>query len=425
MSVAFRVPELGEGVYEAELVEWRVQPGDHVRHGQPLAEVMTDKASMELPAPFTGTIRTLRIEPGATFQVGQEILEYDPVSDTNVSSSGAAAADRSPPESVSAAGGQRESSPATAVAPPPARPRSSPPPGRPDLQAQAAPSVRRMARSLGIDLTSIAGSGPGGRITMEDVARAAKREPASGGAPTPPPLQFDLGQAGTTIPLAGLRRKVAEQMVRSAQSIPHYSYIDACDVTALVRLRDDLVGPLQAEGIKLTYLAFWVQAVVRALREVPIVNATFSEEDRTITLHDRYDIGIATATEKGLVVPVVRNADRLSLAETARTIDQLVQAVRSMRAKPDQLRGSTFTITSVGNFGGLASTPIINHPEVAIMGVGKIRRVPRYDEQGELRPVDEVYLSFSFDHRIVDGAVGALFANKVIELLRHPGRLLV
>ena len=260
---------------------------------------------------------------------------------------------------------------------------------------------------------------------MEDVARAAKREPASRPAPTPPPLQFDLGRAGTTIPLAGLRRKVAEQMVRSAHSIPHYSYIDACDVTALVRLRDDLVGPLQAEGIKLTYLAFWVQAVVRALREVPIVNATFSEEDRTITLHDRYDIGIATATEKGLVVPVVRNADRLSLAETARTIDQLVQAVRTMRAKPDQLRGSTFTITSVGNFGGLASTPIINHPEVAIMGVGKIRRVPRYDEQGELRPVDEVYLSFSFDHRIVDGAVGALFANKVIDLLRHPGRLLV
>ncbi len=260
---------------------------------------------------------------------------------------------------------------------------------------------------------------------MEDVARAAKREPASRLAPTPPPLQFDLGRAGTTIPLAGLRRKVAEQMVRSVRSIPHYSYIDACDVTALVRLRDDLVGPLQAEGIKLTYLAFWVQAAVRALRKVPIVNATFSEEDRTITLHDRYDIGIATATEKGLVVPVVRNADRLSLAETARTIDQLVQAVRTMRAKPDQLRGSTFTITSVGNFGGLASTPIINHPEVAIMGVGKIRRVPRYDEQGELRPVDEVYLSFSFDHRIVDGAVGALFANEVIELLRHPGRLLV
>ncbi|HHM11952.1 MAG TPA: 2-oxo acid dehydrogenase subunit E2, partial [Planctomycetaceae bacterium] len=310
----------------------------------------------------------------------------------------------------------------TAVA---ARPRPAAPTGSPDLRVRAAPSVRRMARSLGIDLTSIAGSGPGGRITIEDVARAARREAPTRPAPTPPPLQFDLGRAGTTIPLAGLRRKVAEQMVRSARSIPHYSYIDACDVTALVRLRDDLVGPLQAEGIKLTYLAFWVQAVVRALRKVPIVNATFSEEDRTITLHDRYDIGIATATEKGLVVPVVRNADRLSLAETARAIDQLVQAVRTMQAKPDQLRGSTFTITSVGNFGGLASTPIINHPEVAIMGVGKIRRVPRYDEQGELRPVDEVYLSFSFDHRIVDGAVGALFANEVIELLRHPGRLLV
>ena len=423
MSVAFRVPELGEGVYEAELVEWRVQPGDHVRHGQPLAEVMTDKASMELPAPFTGVIRKLRIEPGATFQVGQEILEYDPASDTEVSvPPETPPAEPLPPESLSVATGATESPSPTAVA---ARPRPAAPTGSPDLRVRAAPSVRRMARSLGIDLTSIAGSGPGGRITIEDVARAARREAPTRPAPTPPPLQFDLGRAGTTIPLAGLRRKVAEQMVRSARSIPHYSYIDACDVTALVRLRDDLVGPLQAEGIKLTYLAFWVQAVVRALRKVPIVNATFSEEDRTITLHDRYDIGIATATEKGLVVPVVRNADRLSLAETARAIDQLVQAVRTMRAKPDQLRGSTFTITSVGNFGGLASTPIINHPEVAIMGVGKIRRVPRYDEQGELRPVDEVYLSFSFDHRIVDGAVGALFANEVIELLRHPGRLLV
>ncbi len=420
MSVAFRVPELGEGVYEAELVEWRVQPGDEVRHGQTLAEVMTDKATMELPSPFHGVIRKLLIEPGTTFQVGQEILQYDPVESAAPSepAGGTAATPTSvttetpPPVAASPA--------AVAVA---GRPASM---GTPDLRVRAAPSVRRMARSLGIDLVTVSGSGPGGRILMEDVAQVARREVPTSTAPAPsPPLQFDLGQAGTTIPLAGLRRKVAEQMVRSVSSIPHYSYIDACDVSSLVRLRDELAAPLQADGIKLTYLAFWVKAVVRALQHVPIVNATFSEDDRTITLHDRYDIGIATATEKGLVVPVLRGADRMSLPETARAIDQLVQDVRAMRAKPDQLRGSTFTVTSIGNFGGLASTPIINHPEVAIMGIGKIRRVPAYDAHGAIRPMDEVYLSFSFDHRIVDGAVGAVFANKVIDSLRHPARLLV
>ncbi len=415
MSVAFHVPELGEGVYEAELVEWKVAPGTVVRHGQTLAEVVTDKATMELPAPFSGKIDRLKIDPGAVFQVGDEILDYEPLDEARP---GSAPPDRErlavAAETTGGSGDAKPNASASVV-------------GRPRLDVRAAPSVRRMARALGVDLTTVRGSGKGGRILVDDLAQAV-REAGSAqrrAVPSGPPLELDLGTCGTTVPLVGLRRKVAEQMTKSAMSIPHYSYIDVCNVSRLVRLRDELVDPLAAEGIKLTYLAFWVQAAVRALKQVPIVNATFSEDDQTITLHDRYDIGIATATTKGLVVPVLRAADRLTLPETARAIEQLIRDVRELRAKPDQLRGSTFTITSIGNLGGLVSTPIINHPEVGIMGVGKIRRSPEYDDRGEIRPVDQVYLSFSFDHRIVDGAVAAVFGNAILDALTHPARLLL
>jgi pyruvate dehydrogenase E2 component (dihydrolipoamide acetyltransferase)/2-oxoisovalerate dehydrogenase E2 component (dihydrolipoyl transacylase) len=237
--------------------------------------------------------------------------------------------------------------------------------------------------------------------------------------------RFDHGKPGTRVKLVGLRRRIAEHMVQAKRTIPHYSYVDEADVTELVRLRSSLKEVYGRAGIKLTYLAFFVKAVVTALKEIPIVNASLDEEKGEIVLHDRYHIGIAVATPAGLIVPVVRDADKKDLAMIARDIDRLSSEARVGRSRSDDVKGSTFTITSVGNIGGLISTPVINHPEVGILGIGKVVRRPVYDETGQLRPAELVYLSFSFDHRVVDGAVGAAFGNVVLRELHNPARLLL
>jgi pyruvate dehydrogenase E2 component (dihydrolipoamide acetyltransferase)/2-oxoisovalerate dehydrogenase E2 component (dihydrolipoyl transacylase) len=214
-------------------------------------------------------------------------------------------------------------------------------------------------------------------------------------------------------------------MVLSKRTIAHYSYVDECDVTELVRLRESLRDRFAREGIKLTYLAFFVKAAVAALKEVPLVNASLDDSAGEIVLHDRYHIGVAVATPGGLIVPVVRDADRKSLVEIAREIERLSSEARAGKARLEDLRGSTFSVTSVGNIGGLISTPVINYPEVAILGVGKVVRRPVYDTSGALRPADLVYLSFSFDHRVLDGAMGAVFGNAVIRQLQNPAILLL
>jgi pyruvate dehydrogenase E2 component (dihydrolipoamide acetyltransferase)/2-oxoisovalerate dehydrogenase E2 component (dihydrolipoyl transacylase) len=214
-------------------------------------------------------------------------------------------------------------------------------------------------------------------------------------------------------------------MSQSKREIPHYSLIDECDVTELVRLRASLKESCDQAGLKLTYLAFVVRAAVAALKEFPILNASLTKDGSEIVFHDRYDIGFAAATPQGLIVPVIHGADRLDLFGVAREIERLTNAARLGKLTPEEVRGGTFTVTSIGNIGGLISTPIIHAPEVAIMGVGRIVRRPIYDEHGDLRPADLVYLSFSFDHRVIDGDVGAHFANAVMQRLSNPARLLV
>lgn len=225
--------------------------------------------------------------------------------------------------------------------------------------------------------------------------------------------------------LIGLRRKIAEHMVESKRHIPHYSYIDECDLSDIVRLRNQLREPLAQVGVKLTYLAFFVKAVARALQEVPIVNSTFDESAGEVILHDKYNIGIAVAAPQGLMVPVVKDANKKDLVTIAADIERLSNDAKNGKSKIDDLRGGTFTVTSVGGIGGLISTPIINHPEVGIMGVGKVVKRPMYDAQGNLKPTDIVYLSFSFDHRVVDGAIGAAFGNVVMRYLQAPALLLL
>ncbi len=426
----FPLPPMGEGLYEVELVRWLVQPGDAVARGQSLMEVMSDKATMEVPAPFAGTVTATTAEPGAKIKVGQVVLRYDPVGDGQATAGGERqpvpaqrAGDVSPPSE----------SPATAHAPrgtdvprsPNGHPAVAEPPAvRPPA---AAPSVRHLARKLGVDLARVRGSGPAGRVLLEDLTPylAARPGPAEKPAARADAVGLDLGVAGTRVKLVGLRRRIAEHMVAAKKAIPDYSYIDECDITDLVRLRAQLKDTFGKAGVRLTYLPFFVKAAARALKEVPIVNCTYDEAAEEMTLHDRYNVGVAVATPQGLVVPVVKDADRKDVAAIATEIDRLSADARAGRPKLDDLKGGTFTVTSIGGIGGLMATPIINHPEVGIMGVGKVVRRPVYDAHGRLRPADLVYLSFTFDHRIVDGAVGAAFGNAVIRHLQNPASLLL
>jgi pyruvate dehydrogenase E2 component (dihydrolipoamide acetyltransferase)/2-oxoisovalerate dehydrogenase E2 component (dihydrolipoyl transacylase) len=404
----FRLPELGEGVYEAELVAWQVREGDTVKRAQNLMEVLTDKATMEVPSPFAGTITALHAEPGQQVKVGDVVLSYTP----------AGQAEEVPPTPAPVR--------AEAAAPviPVASGNGSPAPA--ELPIKAAPSVRYLARKLGINLTQVHGSGPGGRILLDDLSERLKT-PAADGTPKRPAEEPgpDYGTPGTRIKLHGVRKRIADHLVLAKRTIPHYSYVDECDVTDLVRVRDGLRETYARAGVKLTYLPFFVKAVVAALKEVPIVNASLDDKSGEIVLHDRYHIGIAVATPAGLLVPVVRDADRKDLAEIARDIERLSQEARSGKARREDLRGGTFTITSIGGIGGLISTPVINHPEVGILGIGKVVRRPVYDAAGNLRPADLVYLSFTFDHRVLDGAVGAVFGNAVIRHLQNPLPLVV
>ncbi len=408
----FRLPELGEGVYEAELVTWLVKPGDAVKRGQVLMEVLTDKATMEVPSPFAGRVTELRAEPGQTVKVGDVVLAYEAAA-----REGAAP----PPREEKKTGKRATPTPAVAAraaAPPPPSPRS-------DVTVKAAPSVRYLARKLGLDLARIRGSGPEGRVLIEDVASAVQSRNGAAKAAAPAEPRPDYGTPGTRVKLQGLRRKIAEHMVHSKRTIPHYAYVDECEVTELVRLREELREPAARRGVKLTYLAFFVKAAVAALKEVPLVNSSLDEAAGEIVLHDRYHVGVAVATPGGLIVPVVHDADRKDLFQIAREVERLSADARAGKARLEDLRGGTFTVTSIGNVGGLFSTPVIHHPEVGILGVGRIVKRPVYDDAGAVRPADLVYLSFSFDHRVVDGAVGAVFGNAVARQLRQPAALLL
>ncbi|MFO0926876.1 MAG: dihydrolipoamide acetyltransferase family protein [Gemmataceae bacterium] len=399
----YALPHIGEGIQEVELVRWLVQVGDQVQPGQPLAELLTDKATMELPAPFTGAIVSLHATPGQTVKVGQPVLAF-------TRSGEPAPAERAgEPTAITPAAVPLSVNGTTHPTP---------------LGVKAAPSVRHLARKLGVDLATVAGSGPDGRILLDDLTPLLQPTTAAPVAARPAPT-FNFGRPGDRIPLTGLRRKIAERMVLATHTVPHYSYIDECDVTELVRLRAGLKPVLAAANLKLTYLPFIVKAVVTALQAVPLVNATLDDEHGEIRLHDEYHIGVAVATPAGLVVPVIHDADKKDLLTLTREIDRLTTEARAGKARLDDVRGGTFTVSSVGNIGGLISTPIIHYPEVGILGIGKVVRRPVYDDAGAIRPADLMYLSFSFDHRVVDGAVGAAFGNAVIRALQAPAAMLL
>lgn len=408
----FKLPDIGEGVVEGEIVKWLVKPGDVVTEDQPLLEVMTDKATVTIPSPKAGKVLKTH---GA---VGELAKVHHPLVDLDVAGGAPASAAKSAHAPAPAA------APAKAPAAPVAAAAAS------NEKVLATPVTRRMAREHGIDLGAVNGSGPQGRVLKSDVeAFLASGSTARPAGATARPAQawqpLSAAAADQRVPLKGLRKKIAEKMVKSKFTAPHYAFVEEVDVSELVALRTKLNAALEQDGLKLSFLPFFVKAVCAAFRKFPQVNANMDEASQELIVRGEQNIGIAAMTEQGLTVPVVRNADRLSMRGLAHEIGRLGGAAREQRLKLEELSGGTFTITSLGQTGGLFATPIINHPEVAIMGVHRMRKRPLVtdDDQIVIKPV--MLFSFCFDHRVIDGATGAEFAYEVIKYIEQPSLLLV
>jgi len=411
MPFDVKLPDIGEGIAEGEIVRWMVKVGDAVKDDQPLVEVMTDKASVEIPSPRTGTIAAIHAEAGKIVPVGSVIV------------------------SITVAG---EAGGATTSAPPPpahaAKPAATGSAGAPGAgggtatRVQATPAVRQLAKSMSVALETITGSGPGGAITVDDVRKAAGSGAATTAGSGPATTGSAVPAAATVadadeerIPLRGLRRRIADAMRKSIDTAAHYTFVAECDFTALAAHRAAQRGRAEAAGVKLTYLAYVVKALGPTLAEFPMLNARLDDERQEIVLAKRRHIGVATATPEGLTVPVIHDAEQRTLFAIARDIERLSRAAREHSIHLDELQGGTFTVTSTGAKGGVLATPILHHPQVAILGVHEVKKKPAVvNEAIVIRDLGN--LSLSLDHRVVDGAVGADFLYALIERLEHPER---
>lgn len=461
MSVELRLPDIGEGMQEGEIVKWLVQEGEWVTEDQPVVEVQTDKVVAEIPAPASGVIDKIFADAGAVVPVNEVILRISVEGVSGQSERGQNERD----SKSNRVNGQR---------------------------ALAAPATRRLARKLEVDIEQITGSGPGGRVLEEDVRRAAARLRTANGCDTsgqpveladgisetagnnghgvsgrnaaanivsadqsrhaasdtygvtgntscqggladdlmqsPNPSQYGETTPDEKFDFTGLRGVIAKNMVQSAFTIPHVTHFDEADVTGLIRMRERVREKVAAHGVKLTYLPFFMKAIVVALQEFPVFNATWSEDGKDVWLRKTYNIGVAVDTEDGLVVPVVRNVNRKSIVSISREIEALADKARNRRLSSDELKGGTFTVSNVGSVGGLFATPIIRYPEVALMAFHQVKARPVAIEENEERKVvvrDMMNVSVSFDHRIADGVAVVHFTNRILELIESPEQLLI
>lgn len=417
---SIRMPDIGEGIAEAELVEWMVRPGDDVREDETLAAVMTDKATVEIPTSVSGRVVWLGAEVGRLIAVGSELIRLEVEGAGNMAADAAApgaAAQAVPAEDQPANRDPAPSAAPAAATPPPAVAR---PAGRPRPEGEkplASPAVRARAREAGVDLRRVRGSAPGGRITHEDLDGYL----ASGGEGARPANPSGRPNTDITeVKVIGLRRKIAERMSLANRTIPHISSVEEVDVTTL----EDLRAKLNADKsrTKLTMLPFLMRAMVRTVAGLPICNAHYDDEAGVVRRYGGVHVGIATQTPAGLIVPVVRHAEAASLWDNADAVLRLSQAARDGTATREELTGSTITLTSLGPLGGIFFTPIINPPEVAIVGVNRIAVRPHWDGTAFV-PRKMMNLSCSFDHRVVDGYDAALFLNRMKELLENPALL--
>lgn len=421
MAFVFELPEIGEGVVEGEIVSWKVSVGDRVAVDQPLCEIMTDKATVEISSPRAGTIVAIHGKPGDIMKVHAPLAEFGD-GDAAPAAKAPAAAAAAPVVAPAA----QKTAPTAVLAPAAKATPGSDPATR--SETRAAPAVRRHAREEGLDLHQIPGTGPSGRITHADVKAATQAEPSTGNA-APPRLAVALPQvtpsgAETRVKIIGLRRKIAEQMAKSKHTAAHFTYVEEIDCTRLVELRDRLKGRAAAQGVKLTFLPIWAKACSVAFRQFPNVNAVMDEAAGELVIKGDHNIGFACDTPSGLFVPVIKNVEQKSVLQVAAEMQDLADRTRAGKAKIEELTGGTFTITGVGAIGGAFATPIINVPEVAILGTNAIRDAAVV-RNGQIVIRKMMFLSSSFDHRILDGAVAARFTAALKGLIEEPEALLL
>ena len=429
-----RVPDIGEGIAEVELVSWHVQPGDSIVEDQHLADVMTDKATVEVPSPMHGKVLSLGGAVGQVMAVGAELVRLEVEGEGNLKANAAPApASQAQAATVSVA----TAAPVVAAAPaaPTVAPKTAPAPVRSSAAAPhapaalrkegerplASPAVRRRALDMGIDLRRVHGSGPAGRIEHHDLdafAAGGGQVQAVGGS------QYVERHGEEQIPVIGLRRKIAQKMQEAKRRIPHFSYVEEVDVTELEQLRQQLNKIHGVPRGKLTLLPFLARAMVLALRDFPQINARYDDEAGHVTRYEGVHLGVATQTDGGLMVPVLRHAEGLDLWACAAGIARVAEGARSGKAPREELSGSTITLTSLGALGGIVSTPVINHPEVAIVGVNRMVERPML-RNGQVVARQLMNLSSSFDHRVVDGMDAAQFIQAIRVLLETPALLFV
>ncbi len=404
----FKLPDLGEGTVSAEIIAWHVNAGDILKEDQPLVEMSTDKAVVEIPSPVSGRVLSITGQPGDVVAVGAELATFDTADSGEANPTPVAARASSSTATLEA---QRGSAPGLANAAD-----ASP--------VRASPATRRRAQEAGVNLATVAGSGTGGRIMPGDLQSALA---ATATAPTKaaPPAPFrEANTAVQEIPIIGIRRVIAQRMSEAARSIPHFSYVEEVDISALHATREHLNSRAPKGAAPFSYLPFIVAALVRALKRYPQCNAHYDAARETVVRHSAVHVGIATQTNEGLKVPVVRNADQLSLRALAAEVSRVTSAARDRSARREELSGSTITVTSLGKLGGIASTPIINMPEVAIIGVNRAVDRPMV-VNGTIQIRRMMNLSSSFDHRFVDGADAAGLIQALRDMLEHPATIFI
>ena len=411
----FKLPDLGEGTVESEIAEWFIAVGDQVDEEDVVGTMMTDKAAVELSSPVSGKVVKLAGEPGDIIAVGAPLVVFE--TEATPADEPGQAAEEQP-------AGQQAAAPAAEPAP---EPEPEPVPQAPEeatldrKRVMTSPAIRRRAKELGVDLSLVPGSGPGGRITRTDFDQYIKRQAAAGGRAAAPAAATPAAQT-TEEKVIGLRRIIAERMSAAKREIPHFAYVEEIDITELEALRKHLNDKQDDPAERLTLLPFLALALIRALRDFPQCNTTYDKERNVLLRHGAVNLGIATQTPDGLKVPVVHNAHALSMDALAAEVRRVTQAAKDNSAKKEELSGSTITITSLGKLGGIVSTPVINQPEVAIIGVNRaVERPVVLNGQVAVRLV--MNLSSSFDHRFVDGYDAAAMIQGIKEMLEHPATI--
>lgn len=433
-TVDLKLPDIGEGVTEGEMVSWLVGEGDQVEADQPVAEVMTDKATVEVPAPDAGTISKLIAKEGDTIPVGQVMLTMevgaassseDSKKEESKSSKENTSEDTQVQKSSASDSKKEESSPKqnTDVEPPVAA-----------SSVLASPSTRRLAREMNVDINKIEGTGLAGRVTREDLeghgseqssSKSSSDSSSSSQTFTMPARSFE-SKEDERVPLKGIRKKIAENMQMAKRIVPHFTLMDEANVTELVKIREQAKVAGEKYGVKVTYLPFVMKAVIATIREFPMFNASIDDEAGEIVYKKNFNIGFAADTPNGLMVPVIKNADQKTLLELSAEIIDLSKRARDGKLKVEEMKGATITITNIGSVGGTYATPIINHPEVAIIGMYKMIKKPLYVEKtGKFKTASMMNYTVTADHRLIDGAVAANFLKSMFSKLENPAELMI